>query len=161
MIRRLTNPAIFMSQALIAAAGSTCSRRAVGCVLVDRFNFVIGVGRNGVPSKFPHCIDVPCPGAGAAPGTSLDKCLAVHAETNALLQCHDPMQIEECYTTSSPCIHCTKLLLNTSCKKIWYLVEYPHPDAKFLWLDAGRCWQQVQDHFVDSINLLITEAVWM
>ena len=68
-------------------------------------------GYNGNPSGFTHCIDEPCEGSTSKSGTDLDKCQAIHAEQNALLQCKDVYSIDRVYTTLEPCIHCIKLLL--------------------------------------------------
>jgi dCMP deaminase len=131
----------FLRMAAEFARRSTCRRRAVGCILVDYRNHIVGSGHNGVPRSFPHCLDSPCPGADAPSGTNLDGCLAVHAEANALLQCKDVESIMTCYTTSSPCLACIKLLLNTSCERIVFDRLYPHPEAKRLWVGvAGREW---------------------
>jgi dCMP deaminase len=133
-----------MGLAVLAAGGSTCRRRSVGCVLTDEHNYVLAIGRNGVPSGVPHCIDQPCLGANSPSGESLDLCLAVHAETNAIAQCHDVRNIHTCYTTSSPCIQCAKMLMNTGCSRVVYLHEYPHPAAKDLWLSVnghGKTWE--------------------
>lgn len=83
-----------------------------------------------------------CPGAGLPSGQGLDKCQALHGEQNALLQCRDVYQIDTAYVTASPCITCTKLFLNTSCRRIVFLEEYPHSDAKDLWVASGRDWVQ-------------------
>lgn len=79
-----------------------------------------------------------CPGADAPSGERLDKCEAIHAEQNALLQCRDPWMIDTCYVTTFPCVTCLKLLLNTSCSRIVYVENYAHPDAQRLWRESGR-----------------------
>lgn len=84
--------------------------------------------------------DQACPGHDSPSGTNLDACQAIHAEQNALLQCKDIYDIETCYCTASPCMTCTKLLLNTSCKRIVFFSEYPAPGAKDLWISSGREW---------------------
>ena len=71
---------------------------------------------------------------------NLDACRALHAEQNALLQCPDVFKIHSAYVTASPCITCTKLLLNTSCKNVYYYNEYPHQEARELWESSGRLW---------------------
>lgn len=91
------------------------------------------------PKNFPHA----CPGAFSESGTNLDGCEAIHAEQNALLQCKDVREIHTCYCTASPCVTCTKLLLNTGCMRIVFLEEYPHPAAGELWTRAGREWIQL------------------
>lgn len=134
----------FTQMATLVASRGTCARRLVGCVLTNRHRHVIATGYNGVPSGLPHCRGAgdggQCSGAAAAPGQSLDACMAIHAEQNALLQCPDMQDIETAYVTASPCITCTKLLLNTSCRRIVFSEEYPHPSARDLWLQAGREW---------------------
>lgn len=143
-----------MGIAMLAASRATCSRRAVGCVLVNRLNHIIATGYNGVPRGMVHCGTLKCPGANAAPGQSLDGCMATHAEQNALLQCRNVEEIDTAYVTASPCITCTKLLLNTSCQNIVFLEEYPHPSARNLWLEAGRTWHQLSASNAIDLNKL-------
>lgn len=87
---------------------------------------------------YPHA----CVGHDLPPGQ--DSCGAAHAEQNALLQCRDPWSIEAAYITLSPCMACTKLLLNTSCKRVIFLEDHVSPTsaaAKELWLSVpGRSW---------------------
>lgn len=128
--------------AVIASQQSTCVRRSVGCVLVDEQKKVIGIGFNGVPSGLPHCNEKnPCPGATAPSGQKLDECFATHAEQNALLQCRDVQKIHTVYCTTAPCVTCTKLLMNTSAKRIVFLNEYPNMETpQRLWEAVGREW---------------------
>ena len=105
------------------AERSTCRRRKVGCVLVDSNNHVVATGYNGVPTHFPHCLDEPCEGATAPSGESLEKCLAVHAEQNALLQLRSN-DILTAYLTVTPCITCAKMLANSRVKRIVAHREY-------------------------------------
>ncbi len=148
--------------ALLTAQRTTCCRRAVGCVLLNAKGHVLATGYNGVAAGLPHCNHselVPdddgrntyvieqfphaCSGAKAPSGTNLDGCQAIHAEQNAMLQCRDVYAIHTCYVTASPCMTCTKLLLNTSCERIFFVEEYPHQAAKDLWTGAGRSWEQL------------------
>ena len=123
----------FLKVAKDISENSTCARRDVGCILVNERRHILATGYNGVPSDFKHCKDHPCPGANLPSGQGLDKCEAIHAEQNALLQCEDVWEIHTAYCTDSPCIHCVKLLLNTSCRHIVFLRKYPHEDAFKLW----------------------------
>ncbi len=135
----------FLRMATLASLRSTCARRHTGCVLVDREKHVAATGYNGVPVGFPHCRGGErCSGAVAVPGESLDACLAVHAEANALLQCRDPYSLATAYCTDSPCMHCVKLLLNTSVQRVVFTRGYPHRDAPGLWTrQPGRTWEHV------------------
>ncbi len=140
MPRRPNPDEYFLDMAELVSNRSTCIRKQVGCVLVNVRGHVLATGYNGVPRGWDHCNeDSPCPGVNAASGTNLDACFATHAEQNALLQCPDVNQIWSCYVTYSPCVHCTKLLLNTSCKRIVFAEIYAHDDvSKEMWRRQNR-----------------------
>lgn len=140
-----------MGMALMASTRATCSRRSVGCVLINKHNHIIATGYNGVPASMPHCSSQMCPGRSAESGQQLDGCMAIHAEQNALLQVRDAHDITTIYCTTQPCLTCTKLLLNTSCKRIVYLKSYPHSIAEDLWTSTGRTIEQFSDE--DSATL--------
>ena len=128
----------FLKMAKLVSERGTCARRKVGCVFVNKRNHVIATGYNGNPAGFTHCIDDPCEGADSKSGTDLDKCKAIHAEQNALLQCKNVYDIDRVYTTLEPCIHCVKLLLNTTANQIIYGEKYVHQLARKLWEESGR-----------------------
>ncbi len=158
---RLSRADWAMGLAELTARRGTCLRRQVGCVLLNERGHVLSTGYNGVAAGVPHCNEQAgghetgwdkvvagppvyphaCPGAQAASGTNLDGCHALHAEQNALLQCRDVWTIHTAYVTASPCMTCTKLLLNTSCQVIIFKEAYPHNQAEGLWVAAGRTWQ--------------------
>lgn len=128
-----------MATAALWSSRSTCLRRGVGCVIADEQNHILAVGYNGVAKGLTHCTDVACPGAKSESGTDLDKCEAIHAEANALIQCLDLSKIHTIYCTTMPCMSCTKMLLNTPCKVIVYDERYPHDaDTVRLWEMTGR-----------------------
>lgn len=169
---RPTHDGYFTAMAMLVASRSTCLRRAVGCVMVNARYHVLSTGYNGRPAGWPHCndptgfefvydngiddakpitgqatgkrdvFDDACIGARAPSGQHLDMCEAVHAEQNALLQCRDVFDIDTCYVTTSPCITCVKLLLNTACQRIVFSTRYAHDaEARRLWELPGRVWQ--------------------
>lgn len=150
-----------MNVAELTACRSTCCRRNVGCVILNARGHVLATGYNGVAAGLPHCNEArpgsdavqiaeanpwtfpnACEGYKAPSGTNLDGCEAIHAEQNALLQCKSIYEIDTIYVTASPCVTCTKLLLNTSCRRVVYLEEYPHSQAKDMWIKAGRQWDK-------------------
>lgn len=137
----------FINMAHLVATRGTCCRRKVGCVLTDKNKYVLATGYNGRPKGFMHCSEgEPCIAAAVPSGCNLDGCEALHAEQNALLQCKDAQAIETAYVTLFPCLTCTKLLLNTSCKRIVYSEDYVQPEAVELWERAGRelCFEPVK-----------------
>jgi deoxycytidylate deaminase len=136
---------------------------------------VLGTGRNGVESGAPHCneqVEInrfkvwsdsesrhiekinfhtphACAGAKMASGMGLDQCDAIHAEQNALLQCHDVFEIDTCYVTDSPCVHCVKLLMGTSCRRIVFRKRYAHDEpARLKWLKKNGNVQNVQREWI-------------
>ena len=142
-MNRPTMTEAMMGVAFALANRSTCARRSVGCVLLDEHMRIIGTGYNGVARGLSHCADDPCPGALLPSGEGLDLCEAIHAEANALLHCPDTLKIHTAVITHSPCIHCVKLLMNTSCKRIIYSIEYAHGQARKLAREAGIDWEQL------------------
>lgn len=142
---RPSNDEYYMSIAGRVALRSTCVRRAVGCILVDKDNYVMSTGYNSVPAGFQHCTSSPCEGAEGSSGSSLDKCLSRHAEDVALMKCKDIMAIKTVYSTTAPCIFCTRRLLDTSADRIVFAEDYPHSsDSKKLWESYGREWVQME-----------------
>lgn len=144
---RPTSDEYFMAAAELVASRSTCLRRSVGCVLTNKRKHILSTGYNGVACGRPHCNEHDpfhetgypnaCAGANAASGTKLEACEAIHAEQNALLQCRDVYDVDTCYVTVSPCIHCIKLLMNTGCTRVvtWQVYDVT---ARNRWEDAGN-----------------------
>jgi len=153
---RPTSDEYFMTMALLVSSRSTCVRRQVGCVLIDKHNKILATGYNGVAQKQTHCIDKPCPGAESESGKDIDQCYAIHAEQNALLQCKDSTKVYACFSTTVPCVMCTKLFLNTTLKRMIYLESYPSLNiSKNLWNQAritGKLdWYQMSRERVDYV----------
>ena len=136
---RPTKDELYLQLAGLIAKRATCPRRQVGCVIVDEDGRILATGYNGVPSGAPHCNEGhPCPGAAEQSGQGLDKCVAIHAEQNAILLLPDPRKAHTIYVTASPCVSCMKLLLGTAAKRIVARELYPHAEALKWWSDAGR-----------------------
>lgn len=116
---------VYMAMCEILSYRSTCHRRSVGCIIVDHDFKVLSTGYNGVAAGEVHCTTVKCKGSDYPSGEALDKCEAIHAETNALMQCNDVTKIFTIYVTTHPCSHCCKMIANTSCERVVYFDEYP------------------------------------
>jgi dCMP deaminase len=139
----------FSSISRVVATRATCLRRSVGCVLVNVRGHILSTGYNGRAAGLPHCdhhdpfhetgYPFACGSAFSRSGTDLDGCEAIHAEQNALLQCRDVWAIETCYVTTSPCLTCVKLLMNTSCRRIAFEERYAHDE------EASRLWLSMHD----------------
>ena len=148
--RRIDVDEYFLRMAKLASMRGACVRRKVGCILTNNLNHVIATGYNGRARGVSNCLESPCSGADMASGTGLEQCEAIHAEANALLQCHNVEGIKTAYCTASPCIHCVKLLMNTGCERIVFFEKYPgHEVCEKLWeeSDPFRKWDFFPEQF--------------
>ena len=144
-MNRPTQDEYFLNMAHLVSTRSNCLSRQVGCVLVDECNIVLATGYNGVPSGFPHCYEGGCPRLGSKSGENLDNCYAIHSERNALMFCSDIFRINKAYITTSPCLQCMVMLMNTSCKEIIFSELYDEKALK-IWENSGRKWTHTHSH---------------
>ena len=110
----------FLEIARTAATRATCSRRKHGAVIAkDRR--IVATGYNGGPSGYPHCEDGGCPRAAspAPQGHDYERCIAIHAEANALLfSSPETREGATLYCTGAPCFGCAKLLANSGVTEV-------------------------------------------
>lgn len=105
---------------------STCLSRKVGAVVV-KDDFIISTGFNGAPSKFEHCKDCLRHKLKVPSGERHEICRGVHAEQNALIQAAKfgiSVENADMYCTTQPCIICTKLIINSGIKNVYYFNRY-------------------------------------
>ena len=113
----------------LVATRSTCLRRKIGAVLV-REKRILSTGYNGAPQGMDHCLDIGClrDQLGIPSGERQELCRAIHAEQNAIIQAaRHGISITGAtlYCTNQPCVICTKMLINSGVKKIYYRDGYP------------------------------------
>jgi len=118
-----------MKIAELAATRSTCLRRQVGAVIV-KDKKILATGYNGAPSGLRHCLDIGClrDKLGIPSGERHELCRATHAEQNAIVQAAlfgVSIRNSTLYSTTQPCILCTKLIINAGIKKIVIKDSYP------------------------------------
>lgn len=126
----------FLQMLELVASRSTCGRRSVGAIITDFDGHILSTGYNGVPRNFPHCIDTPCEGRNDPAGDTR-RCLAVHAEQNALLQCMDITRAFRMYTSCVPCYVCAKLITNTPIRWVTCATDYADTRAVALFKTAN------------------------
>lgn len=130
----------FMSLANLASQRSNCMKRRVGAVIVSDCK-VVATGYNGTARNLKNCSDGGCPrcNGNAKCGQSLDNCLCLHGEENALLEagaqrCHGAT----IYSTSTPCLGCTKRIIQVGIKRVVFDIEYSlDHNSKDLFDEAG------------------------
>ena len=107
----------YMKMARIWAENSYCVRRQVGALIV-RDKMIISDGYNGTPSGFENiCEDE----AGKT------KPYVLHAEANAITKVAKSNNSSEgatLYVTSSPCIECAKLIIQSGMRRVVYASSY-------------------------------------
>ena len=126
----------YMNITIQVSLRSTCMRRRVGSVIV-KDNVILATGYNGAPSGLPNCID-DCSrcyrSAHNIPsGCELDKCFAVHAEQNAImnaLKTGNDLKGASIYVNTYPCSTCMKLIIQSGIREIYYVDEYVNEFTK-------------------------------
>lgn len=131
----------FLSIARLVATRSTCRRRHVGAVLV-RDKRILATGYNGAPAGLAHCLDTGCLREERAipSGQRQELCRGLHAEQNAIIQAalHGvAVPGATLYVTCSPCITCSKMLINCRVRKIVTAGRYPDDFALEMLAEAG------------------------
>lgn len=107
----------YLRMAFIWAENSYCQRRQVGAILV-KDNMIISDGFNGTPSGFENrCED--------EDDTTFPYVL--HAEANAITKVarsNNSSEGSTLYITTSPCMECSKLIIQAGIRRIVYAEKY-------------------------------------
>lgn len=119
-----------MDMAAVWAKNSYCKRRQVGALLVkDRM--IISDGYNGTPSGFENmCEDE----------NGVTKPYVLHAEANAITKVAksgNSSKHATLYVTASPCMECSKLIIQSGISRVVYRDEYRLTDGVDLLRKAG------------------------
>lgn len=120
----------YLRMATIWAENSYCKRRQVGALIV-RDQMIISDGYNGTPAGFENvCED--------ADGHT--KPFVLHAEANAitkLARMGNAGDGATLYITASPCIECSKLIIQTGIRRVVFHELYRLSDGIDLLQRAG------------------------
>jgi dCMP deaminase len=120
----------YLKMAQIWAENSYCKRRQVGAILVKN-KMIISDGYNGTPEGFENiCED--------ENGTT--KPYVLHAEANAITKVAKSNNSSDgatLYVTTSPCMECSKLIIQAGIKKVVYTEKYRITDGLELLDRAG------------------------
>ena len=119
----------YLEMAEIWAQNSYCKRRKVGALLVkDRM--IISDGYNGTPSGFENVCEE----------DGVTKPYVLHAEANAITKVAKSGNSSDgatLYVTASPCLECSKLIIQSGIKRVVYRDEYRLTDGIDLLRRAG------------------------
>lgn len=123
----------FMDIARQVAARSNCMKRQVAAVIVSDRR-IISTGYNGTPRGVRNCNEGGCPRCNgfSESGKNLEECLCSHGEENAIVQAsYHGIAIKDgtLYTTYSPCLLCSKMIINAGIRRVVYNEAYPLNDT--------------------------------
>ena len=120
----------YMRMARIWAENSYCERRQVGALLVKN-KMIISDGYNGTPSGFENkCEDE----------NNVSKAYVLHAEANAIskiARSHNSSDGATLYVTASPCMECSKLIIQAGIRRVVFSEYYRDTDGIDLLNRAG------------------------
>ncbi len=115
----------YLQMASIWAQNSYCERRKVGAIMVKN-KMIISDGYNGTPSGFENiCEDQ----------NNNTKPYVLHAEANAITKVAKSNNSSEgatLYITSSPCIECAKLIIQSGILRVVFSEKYRNEDGLYL-----------------------------
>lgn len=112
----------YLEMALIWAKNSYCRRRQVGALIV-KGRMIISDGYNGTPSGFENkCEDE----------NNITKPYVLHAEANAITKVaksNNSSQDSTLYVTTSPCMECSKLIIQSGIRRVVFCNKYHNTDG--------------------------------
>ena len=120
----------YLEMALVWAKNSYCKRRQVGALIV-KGRMIISDGYNGTPEGFENiCEDE----------NNVTKPYVLHAEANAITKVaksNNSSENASLYVTSSPCMECAKLIIQSGIKRVVFCNKYRIADGIELLKRAG------------------------
>ena len=121
------------------ARRSTCFKRQIGAIVVNKDHEIVATGFNGNVRGAAHCDEVGCikDKMGLKSGEGHDWCTAVHAEQNALIQAGKMSRGCTLYINAFPCKICARLIVNSGIGKAVISGEYTDRDGLKILADAG------------------------
>ena len=120
----------YLRMAAIWSENSYCERRKVGALIV-KDKMIISDGFNGTPSGFPNVCE-------SEDGVTLRYVL--HAEANAITKVARSNNSSEggtLYVSTSPCMECSKLIIQAGIKRVVFSELYRITDGLELLEKAG------------------------
>ena len=120
----------YLRMATIWAENSYCQRRKVGAIIV-KDKMIISDGYNGTPAGFENvCEDE----------NGITKPYALHAEANAIskvARSNNSSDNATLYVTASPCLECSKLIIQAGIRRVVFNDLYRLTDGIDLLRRAG------------------------
>lgn len=141
---RIVRPSVdeyFLKIASVVAERSTCRRHHVGAVAV-KDKHILATGYNGAPAGLRDCLELGClrDELSIPSGTRHEICRGIHAEQNVIIQAslHGVNLVgATIYATHTPCVLCTKMLVNAKIERYISFGKYNDNEFVTLFREAG------------------------
>lgn len=120
----------YLRMAAIWSENSYCKRRKVGAILV-KDKMIISDGYNGTPAGFPNICESE---------ESVTFPYVLHAEANAITKVarsNNSSEGSTLYVSTSPCMECSKLIIQAGIKRVVFSDIYRITDGLELLKKAG------------------------
>lgn len=120
----------YLRMAAIWAENSYCERRKVGAIIV-KDKMIISDGFNGTPAGFENVCETP---------QGVTKPYVLHAEANAITKVarsNNSSEGSTLYVTASPCLECSKLIIQAGIRRVVFNDLYRLADGIDLLRRAG------------------------
>jgi len=137
---RLNSDEYYIKLAKVISERSTCKRHQVGAIAVKDKQLLV-TGYNGAPTGFPDCLTLGClrDELNIPSGERTEICRAIHAEQNVIIQAalHGvSIKGSTIYCTHSPCVLCTKMLINAEISRFVFTENYADTAFIVMFQDA-------------------------
>jgi dCMP deaminase len=116
---------------------SYAERKKVGCIIV-KDSSIISYGYNGTPTGFDNNCEEPESYGNV--GDLITKKEVLHSESNAIskvAKSSNSSDGADMYVTLSPCFECSKLIIQSGIKRVFYHEEYRLTEGLDLLQKAG------------------------
>ena len=149
--RRLEYDIAYMNMASCLRELSFAIRSKVGCIIVNPDGQIITQGYNGMTKGFPNeCEHLD------ENGNLVTNDEVLHAESNAIAKCAKSSEGQckgaTAYVTLSPCLQCSKLIIQSGIKRVVFREEYRDVTPLIFLLKGG-----IEVQMLDTLHKKLIE----
>lgn len=139
----------YMAMAMQVSELSYCSRLKVGALIVTYNNEML-MGYNGTPSGFPNVCELP--------GQDVTNPIVLHGEANGMSKAEQStlsIKNASLFVTHIPCIECSKRIIQSGIKRVFYIHDYRLTDGLELLTDLRSKVQVIKldsDYKIEKVH---------
>jgi len=147
----------YMTMALQISTLSYCCRLKVGSLIVTQNNEML-MGYNGTPSGFDNTCELP--------GQDVTNPITLHGEANGMSKAEQStlsIKNASLFVTHIPCIECSKRIIQSGIKRVFYIHDYRLTDGlelltdlkskvQVIKLDENYNIEKIYGYYLPSLN---------